>query len=134
MDLAGRRRGLGRALDERLRTRGRAADEDALGRGLGGPVLGVEDGEEAGVVEPGAEHAGDPRGIGRGHEARRQHDEIWAQDPLHPGGDVLDLEDGPVVGVELDPGRRAPQELDAGERAPPWYQFSPSAPRVRSSR
>ncbi len=114
MDLARRRGRLGRGLGERLRPGGGSADEHALGRRLGHPVLRVEDIDEPRRVESRAEHPGDALGVGGRHETGRQHDEIGPEHPLHAGAHVLDLHDGPVVGVELDPGRGAPQELDTG--------------------
>ena len=93
---------------------GGAADEDALGRRLGGAVLAVEDLDEAVLVEFHAEGLRHRARLVRRDESRREHDEVGAQHGLARRGDVLDLDHRPAIGVELDLRRRAAEELDAG--------------------
>ena len=114
MDLAGDRGRLRVDLDERLGAGGRAAHEDALGAGLRGAVLAVEDVDEAVVVAVDAERLREALGLRGRHHAGAEHDQVRPQHALAGRGDVLDLDDGPAGAVELHLGRRAAQELDAG--------------------
>ncbi len=70
--------GIGDAFGDGLGTGRGAADEHSVGARLGGPVLGVELGDEPVAVERRTDQPGDlPRLLG-GHEPGREHHQVGA--------------------------------------------------------